>query len=697
MQADDSTDLPIERSEASERAVRLVLSRIVGEVKGRHVGPQICRLVGEAFAIPGPWPDEEYSLKDLDCDWDAIAARWTVVSAAGESLPDEVIAAFFPKRLWSSFWRLIALGPVGATRRIESTLQAAGHGLTLDGNLRPNGALSAITVDGLSASFGRFARAVIELRKQSLDPSIASNLPSEFGAWTRDALPQRRSAFELGARQQRRNNTKAVRLRLARLTLQMLDNHIERNRRPSYQLGLYLRNRVLIGILLLGPRIGTVAALDVGDYERAHKFPDGTIGPALHFRRLKGMPGVARWRGIPPTLGKWIDDYFAYFEIADDRAAPFWVTKRQGDRQMRRPTTVTLSAAVTASFARVQPKEDSRDYRPHSLRHLAEQVCFDAALQYLNENRRELLHDENGRGLPANPQVFCDCLLDHALHDISDRYKDINSADGREIWGRLAALLVWDYVWGSKGARTIPNIKRIREARVQLEEARRRETETRARIARLEDERESLGASADEQLHSVLGDLDALDDAAKWRAHFEQAAATRQLSRLDTEIKRKAFALVELARDVERAAREFELAQSSEMCVADALTDDHAAQLEASPQLRPETTLPLGMTIARRVFNVDEFLWAFGGAITARDLGRCLEGCGSYEQLFVSAASDQGRPRGVTLADSGETLIAFDELPIERYHPAVIERLQWLMAFPRGAAPIARRRRRRPA
>ena len=288
--------------------IRLVLSRIVGEVKGRHVASQICRLVGEAFGVPGPWPDEEYSLREIGCEWDEVVARWSIASAHGRPLPDEVTGAFFPPKLWAAIAELIALGPLGATRRIEATLQAAGHGLTLRGEPRPTGALSAITIDGLSASFGRLVRAVIELRKQSLDPSLQLRLPVEFDAWTQDALPKRRTAYELGARQQRRNNTKAVRLRLARLALQSLNSHIERNRRPSYQFGVHLRNRVLIGVLVLGPRIGTVAFLEVRDYDPTHEFPDGAIGPALHFRALKGMPGVSRWRGIPPLLARWIDD-----------------------------------------------------------------------------------------------------------------------------------------------------------------------------------------------------------------------------------------------------------------------------------------------------------------------------------------------------------------------------------------------------
>jgi hypothetical protein len=419
----------------AQRPIGLVLSRMVGEVRGRHVAPQICRLVAETFGIPGPWPDEEYSLRDCGCDWDAIAARWSLASPQGAPLADEVIGAFFPSRLWPAFWQLVVLGPVGATRMIEATLQAAGHGLTPRGELRPTGALSAVTVDSLSAAFGRFARAVIELRKQSQDSTLGLQLPREFEQWTQVSLPKRRSAYALGARQQRRNNTKAVRLRLARLVLQHLNDRIERARQIHGQIGLHLRNRALIGILLLGPRIGTVAALDVCDYERHHLCPDGTVGPALSFRRLKSLPGISRWRGIPPLLADWIEEYLAYYALTRQPDAPLWRTKRAGERQLVRPTTVTLTAAVVASFARVQPPEDGRLYRPHSLRHLAEQVCYEAAFAYLIDGRSGLLHDEANRGVPANPQVFCDCLLDHALHDISDRYKDVNNEDGREIWG----------------------------------------------------------------------------------------------------------------------------------------------------------------------------------------------------------------------------------------------------------------------
>ena len=565
---------------AELRALRLVLSRIVGEVRGRHVSTQICRLVGEAFAVPGPWPDEEFSLHRIGCDWEQIAARWTVAAAKGEPLPDDVLRAFFPGRLWPSLWQLIALGPAGATRTIEATLQAVGHGLTVDGEPRPTGALSAITIDGLSIAFGRFVRAVIELHKQSLDTTLGLKLPTSFQPWSKDVLPRRRSAFELGARLRRRNNTSAVPLRLVRLALQTLNSHIERNgARPSYKLGLHLRNRVLIGLLALGPRIGTVVKLQVRDYDPAHEFPDGTIGPAIRFRWLKSLPGIYRWRGIPPLLARWIEEYFEYYRIAAEVAAPFWVTKRAGLRQMEMPTVATLTAAVVSTIARIQPRDDFRKYRPHSLRHLAEQVCFAAAIEYLGEHRRDLLHDEGGRGLPANPQVLCDCLLDHALHDISDRYKDVNNEQGREVWGRFAALLVWEYVWSEKGARPIPDIGRIRVAREALKEQVGGERALEARIRELEERRDQMQRKADHRLDEVLRGLAELDDAARWRAHFEHLAAMRQIAQIDKEINGEALSLVELTRTIERSRAALAAARKARIAAPDELSDHDLAEL----------------------------------------------------------------------------------------------------------------------
>lgn len=665
----DEGGCPAELTPAARRAVRLLLSRMVGEVKGRHVAPQICRLVGEAFAVPGPWPDEEYSLHACGCEWDEIAARWSVASGAGKPLADEITSAFFPRKIWPALWKVVSLGPVAATRRIEATLQAAGHGLTLEGDLRSNGPLSAVTVDGLSASFGRLARAAIELRKESLDPSLALDLPAEFGAWTQDALPMRRTAFELGARQWRRNNTKAVRLRLTRLTLQVLNGHIERNGRPSYRLGLHLRNRVLIGILALGPRIGTVVALDVRDYDAAHEFPDGVVGPALHFRKLKGLPGIARWRGIPPLLALWIAEYHEYYGIASLPTAPFWVTKRADGRQLARPTAATLTAAAIAAVGRVQPPDDRRLYRPHSHRHLAEQVCFDAALDYLTENRRRLLHDENGRGLPANPQVLCDCLLDHALHDISDRYKDINNEDGREIWGRFAANLVWDYVWGEKGARTIPDLARIRASRAALEGLLADEASARARIHEREAHRDCAQAAADARLQGVLERLDVLDEHAKWHAHFEQLSAMRQIAAVDKEINAEALRLVELTREIVVGARAVEEAHLRRVAVSDALSDDEVVELDGIISV----IAPTREGAPRRQVSVRQFVTALGGGLTEAQLHQLARPGSKFEHLFDRGA-DQS-PRGVTVGKDGELMIDLDKLPIERYHPAVVRRL----------------------
>lgn len=645
-----------------------MLSRIIGEVKGRHVGPQIARLVGETFGISGPWPDEEYSLLELNCEWDDIAARWSVATVTGKPLDDRTIAAFFPRRLWPAFWQVILLGPAAATRMIESTLHAAAHGVTPHGDPRAGGALSALTVDGLGASFGRLTRAIIELRKQSLDPHLPLELPGEFRQWTRDALPRRRTAIELGARHQRRNNTKAVSLRLARLALQSLDEHIQQNQRPSYRFGKYLRNRVLLGILLLGPRIGTVASLRAGDYDRSHRFPNGTVGPALHFRRLKGLPGLTRWRGLPAQLADWIDEYFDYFEQRSNLDAPFWITKRGSVRQLKQPTTVTLSCAVVACFQRVQPEDDMRSYRPHSLRHLAEQVCFAAGVEYLTEHRHELLHDQTGRGLPANPQVLCDCLLDHALHDISDRYKDVNNEDGREIWSRFAATLLWEYVSGDKGARRIPDFRRVRHARRALQHTREGERRSRERIRELEARRGQLHSEADRQLVTVLGQLDGLDEAARWRAHFEQLASMREIASIDSEIKAEALRLSDTTREVERAEAVVERARRTRLAARDQFSDADVTYLdELFAALAEESA-------EARMGRLTEaaFLVCFGGGLSKDRLCRMLTGKESFEHLFDRQAD--GTPAGVTVAE-GVTSIEFGELPLERYHIQVVRQL----------------------
>jgi len=647
-----------------------VLSRIIGEVKGRHVGPQIVRLVGETFGIPGPWPDEEYSLLELGCEWDDIAARWSVATGTGRPLDDRTIAAFYPRRLWPAFWQVILLGPVAATRTIESTLHAAAHGLTLDGDPRPGGALSALTIDSLGASFGRLTRAIIELRKQSLDPHLGLDLPGEFTQWTRDTLPRRRTAIELGARLQRRNNTKAVSLRLARLALQSLDAHIRQNQRSSYRFGKYLRNRALLGILLLGPRIGTVAWLRAGDYDRSHRFPDGTVGPALRFRRLKGLPGLTRWRGIPAQLADWIDEYFEYFELQANPDAPFWITKRGFVRQLRQPTTVTLSCAVVACFQRVQSEDDTRSYRPHSLRHLAEQVCFAAAVEYLTEHRQELLHDQTGRGLPANPQVLCDCLLDHALHDISDRYKDVNNEDGREIWSRFAAQLLWDYVSGDKGARRIPDFRGVRHARRALEHTHEQERHSRELIRVLEARRGRLHSDADRQLDSVLRELDGLDEAARWRAHFEQLASMREIASIDSEIKAEALRLADTTREVERAEAALERARTIRLAARDQLSEAEVKYLD-------QLFAALGESAEARTRSLTEaaFLSCFGGGLSEDRLHRMLRGDVSFDHLFDRQANSA--PAGVTV-EAGETLFEFGELPLERYHVQVVMRLEQL-------------------
>jgi integrase len=468
--------------------------------------------------------------------------------------------------------------------------------------------ISSGTVDTLVTSLFTTMNTLDELR--ILEQNNRLDLPNDrdfVGRWNKQDFPARPDGTDLNATPANTNRD-AMSLRLIRLALLILCTQIETlkttaaGRRRLFQ---PLRDRALIATLAItGLRRGAFNRLWVGDVVRDFVFPDNEHGPALVPRPGKTLgEELKRPKGIPDVLFDWLWEYVEYAGVADEPDAPLWLphnAKRRlrreslGDTQItnivkarfevksRRPGQRPETRPLYIAFAE---EHDGRSYSPHQLRHAAEKIAFTVGLDWLEENRTRLL--QHGSGLPANPQVFPDALLDHAMQTMGDRYKDVASERGRLKWARKCALGVAEYVVGAKGARLGPDLDLIRHKQSILEHAEARRAETDRELEALEVRIISSGEGLD--LKSIM------------LANVQMGRLARQLAAVTGAS--------------ERARHELAEALKAEVPVPEYWTNRDLAAQKDNPTGREEET-PEGdeeVQPIREWASLEEFHWALGG------------------------------------------------------------------------------------
>ena len=592
-----------------------------------------CRIMGALAGVDGPgqggaWQSSKSVLRAVGIDAATLATRWEVVEATTRLLPREVLAAFVPPRLWRAIFALIASGPFDAVDQVRGMLRAWANGLEADGSPRrgstgsrkstlANGALSESTLRGFRNAFMGFMNTLDHLR--SLERNGKLTLPigsAYFRLWVKQDFPPLPRVTELGAAPAETTRD-APTLRLVRLRLQIFCEDIaaaKKTAKGRAKLFQLLRDRALIATLAnTGLRRGAFNNLSVGDVVADYAFSSGERGPAIVPRPGKTVSKhLKRPKGIPTTLFDWIKEYCEYAGIWGDDDAPLWLPNRQDrrDRQERidddgiyqivcaRFEQNALKAGLPPESRPLQraffEEHDGRIYSPHQLRHSAEQVAFVVGLDWLEDNRSRLL--ESTRGLPSNPQVFADALLDHSMESMGDLYKDVASERGREHWARECALGIGEYLYGDKGARRGPDVQQIEQARTALRHAENRRVETEEQLRVLEEKLISSGDTLD--LKEIL------------------LAQTRL-----TGLARR---LAALAEETERARSSVATALASEVPVADsvdkkafALLFDEASQIAGAS---PEDEGDAELTPLRDWATLEEFHWALGGQ-TAVSIG----------------------------------------------------------------------------
>lgn len=593
----------------------------------RQPAYQLCRLVGSAGQVEGPagaWPNGRAVLRWLGMRPEEIDQAWLLAEGSDSLLPYEIVAAFVPPRLWPALYQIIIEGPFACWERHRVVLQAWAGGKEVDGTPRDprggrkstleHGGLSAGSIETMIVPLFGFMHAIDSVRRSCAGGKLSHADASLqlLAKWSKDDFPDRPTAEALGACPANTNRD-APSLRLVRLKLQLLCVEIDILKQTAagrWRLFQPLRDRALIAALAItGLRREAFNNLDEGDFIEAYSFPDA-VGPAIVPRPGKTLSRhLKRPKGIPLVLYEWIREYTDFAGTTGEHDCPLWLPTDLPDRERRRRMNEeSISAAVRSCFdvekrrALFDPRKsalerayseehDGRVYSPHQLRHLAEQVGFVVGMDWLQENRSVLL--EHGGGLPSNPQVFPDALLDHKMKDLGDRYKDVASERGRLRWARICALGIGEYLIGERGARQGPDIKLIRACKVALAEK--------------EAQQFVLTSELDAVERRVLADPESSDQASALVALIEMTSLARRLSSNAQELERARIALAQ--------ADGVRVAISDELTIME-VTDLWLSVETASLNIVPTCPGPEqgDVPVVRDWATLDEFQWALGGA-----------------------------------------------------------------------------------
>jgi hypothetical protein len=660
------TTRPAPLTPEQEEAIYLLTSRLAGERVGRPMLYQQMRALVGQFEPPPTLPIAKRVMRERRLRREDIDRDWTVAELSTGKLDRDLVEAFIPREIWPFIWEAIRIGPVSWAYGFERLMRLWAVGAEVDGSRRL--ALAASTLNTYITTQYRFARRVIELRTWAAHHNV--QLPDEFAQWVKDELPTFKWGDGYGG-VITFPTTKAPHLLHVRRALHGLDQRVRTQRRRKSTHGKRaLKWRALLGtVASTGARASTLAELKVDDFLPAYRFPDGTVGPALRYTYIKGRPGVVRVQGVPETVGEWISEH-----IRVNRVGPgsLWggVDSEKGRSAESLSETV---ATVMAEFA--DPGDDDR-YASHDLRRIAERYArrFGDQLFVAADNAPA---EEGVVGSPADGQTLANLLTDHAPRTVDATYKDLLNANAVEHWARVAALGVWEYVWGDRGARRVPDIEAITQAHERLVDARANRAVAERSLAELKERRAQLRATRGSTL------------AVSTSEPTEIADALLALMRYADEIEHVADLLVDVSADlasavgaVDDAERNLERALAIRVPVDDFASAEELAELAEIAESYalapgdPEAPAPA----IRRSFTTREMAWATG--LSVAQMKRFFIGQGNFTAIFDHTAS--GRPLGVERVSERRQFANFDELPLHRYPARIIERLQWLMRQPHG-------------
>lgn len=571
----------IARSQSHSRGQATVLEMVLGKLAHLEMSEAgVVQPAPHPEIADGPWTSGRSVMKRL---WQAEAITADRLDELWEEQVDEhgvhaclplpVVTAFFRPEVWRVVASVLAWGPGETNRRLERLARREGkRRLTIETRAREKGEkLSASTVQGYLSAGRKLMTELVALRGSQY-PAV------QLDQWA--VMPPRLTAEDANAEDADTNRGGPPRI-LLRRALALLDSNVrERMATAGGRKVCFrpMRNRAILGLLCLGLRLDAVCRLDVRDYDPSHRFPDGSIGPAIAVRPGKTIRRhKVRWKGLPGELAAWIEDWIAYSgrsigqrHAVDSDGEPvrhrvsgellpapmFLGSRTRPDKRMEQMSIYSAIAGhhvTTERSSRPGKKQGQRalipigdnpyvGYSPHSYRHSVEQLAHQVGCEWINEN------EDEGRRITA--QIMCDALLDHAMSGDRYGYKDASTPRGREKWARIAGLGVWEHLRGDRGARLGPDRERIAAAA--------------ERLATVETELKLVEA----QIDALKGKKLALTENA---ASLSQARAARilvQVAHLDAHIDDRRDREKRLERDRSDALVELERARSRDSWIA---------------------------------------------------------------------------------------------------------------------------------
>jgi hypothetical protein len=474
------------------------------------------------------------ALRELDLESATISREWRGSPIFPTSCFSRgVLLEFLHPEGWRYLDAFIALGPSRELiHRVHSALSSHGEKV---GEYRLRCLVQALWI---------VMRELVQLRSDLLGENEARAaagkslimLPASLQQWTRVLPVLTNDQIELmaaGGEQQERAAVPLESLRTAAKDLACAAGWglYEAQQWPFNYAWRELKRLVVFCLLVTAcPRISHLRLLNVDDFDPAHVFEDGSVGPAIRFLRKNMKKGqqskLFYWKRLPDVVGSMLLAWIACSgrRIGQPDAPLIIATRTRRPGEPGRPYSCRISMSNFVVHGALVPKSDGGEgYCPHRFRNSMTQGVERLLPEWKLRNPGHHL-------VGYSAETVAELALDHAIRDLG--YRDYRDRRRLEELLALAISVYWAEIWGEGIRRRGPDLEPLREALTLLRAIYSEQDSVEERIRELErDEAETLRA------------VRAADDDAG------QLRALNALQHLGSELRHKLHRQIELASD----------------------------------------------------------------------------------------------------------------------------------------------------
>jgi hypothetical protein len=453
--------------------------------------------------IPAPFPDIRQqgwpsgqdvlgrlgrAREDLAAEWEAIKQRWHEEAV----LPEDLIAAFFPRELWPVIAHIIVEGPDLSSKRLVSAMDRMKATTVKPTKARPQGGpLSPGTLNFRHELLTRVFLTIVALRSEGYESILLdawTHVPRRSGAVTHEVITDRTAPSRRLCRLVFAAYRADVFRRLQCDAVEELPHRLRAltpDQLRSTSVTWSLRTLAMLVIFLTtGTRRLALTRIRRGDFELRRACWDGIPRPALGVRPAKGKPwDQTFFKPLPLPAGSIIEAWALLVSAlsegeltADDPLFPATIT------EPHRPTSPRVLTAHFSGYVQAGAADGPRKraafprdidavasigrhrgpytdgqctgYSPHTLRHAADQLVEHGAPRYLA--------DLGERRITGATIVKAMC--NHAMTEDPLLYKDFANPQGLERLCCMASEIAWAVLTSDAGARFALDRERIESA-----------------------------------------------------------------------------------------------------------------------------------------------------------------------------------------------------------------------------------------